>query len=238
MLKDIDLSIEPGERIAVVGHTGAGKTSLTSLLLRFYDVQKGRILLDGIDIRDWDLKKLRRQFGIVLQDVHLFSGTIGSNIRLGDREIDDDTVSEAAAAVHLDRLLEQLPKGLDEEVGERGANLSAGQKQLISFARALAHDPRVLILDEATSSVDTETEILIREALDRLMVGRTNIVIAHRLSTIQSADRIVVMHKGSHTGGRIAPGASRSARHLLSSLPAPVSGTGSGGAILMRKGVV
>ena len=129
VLKDIDLSIEPGERIAVVGHTGAGKTSLTSLLLRFYDVQKGRILLDGIDIRDWDLKKLRRQFGIVLQDVHLFSGTIGSNIRLGDREIDDDTVSEAAAAVHLDRLLEQLPKGLEEGVGERGANLSAGQKR-------------------------------------------------------------------------------------------------------------
>ena len=197
VLKDIDLSIEAGERIAVVGHTGAGKTSLTSLLLRFYDVQKGRILLDGVDIRDWDLKKLRRQFGIVLQDVHLFSGTIGSNIRLGDLEIDDDRVNEAAAAVHLDRLLEQLPKGLDEEVGERGANLSAGQKQLISFARALAHDPRVLVLDEATSSVDTETEILIREALDRLMVGRTNIVIAHRLSTIQSADRIVVMHKGS-----------------------------------------
>ena len=196
VLKDIAFSIEPGERIAVVGHTGAGKTSLTSLLLRFYDVQKGRILLDGVDIRDWELRKLRRQFGIVLQDVHLFSGTIGSNIRLGDREIDGDTVSKAAAAVHLDRLLEKLPKGLEEEVGERGANLSAGQKQLVSFARALAHDPRVLVLDEATSSVDTETEILIREALDRLMVGRTSIVIAHRLSTIQSADRIVVMHKG------------------------------------------
>jgi ATP-binding cassette subfamily B multidrug efflux pump len=196
VLKDVDLDIKPGERIAVVGHTGAGKTTLTSLLLRFYDVQKGRILLDGRDIRGWRLSDLRKQFGIVLQDVHLFSGSIGSNIRLGTNTIDDELVAKAASTVHLDRLVNQLPNGFDEEVGERGANLSAGQKQLISFARALAHDPRVLILDEATSSVDTETEILIREALDRLMIGRTSIVIAHRLSTIQSADRIVVMHKG------------------------------------------
>jgi len=196
VLKEIDLEIRPGERVAVVGHTGAGKTTLTSLLLRFYDVQRGRILLDGVDIKERELRELRRQFGIVLQDVHLFSGTIASNIRLGSDSITDDDVAEAAAAVHLDELLRQLPKGFDEEVGERGANLSAGQKQLISFARALAHDPRVLILDEATSSVDTETEILVRQALDRLMVGRTSIVIAHRLSTIQSADRIVVMHKG------------------------------------------
>jgi ATP-binding cassette subfamily B protein len=196
VLKEIDLEILPGERIAIVGHTGAGKTTLTSLLLRFYDVQKGHILLDGMDIRQRDLRELRRQFGIVLQDVHLFSGTIASNIRLGSESISNEDVRRAAATVHLDELVRQLPKGFDEEVGERGANLSAGQKQLISFARALAHDPRVLILDEATSSVDTETEILVRQALDRLMAGRTSIVIAHRLSTIQSADRIVVMHKG------------------------------------------
>jgi ATP-binding cassette subfamily B protein len=196
VLKDIDLEIRPGERVAVVGHTGAGKTTLTSLLLRFYDVQKGHILLDGIDIRQRDLRELRRQFGIVLQDVHLFSGSIASNIRLGSESITNQEVAEAAATVHLDELVRQLPKGFDQEVGERGANLSAGQKQLISFARALAHDPKVLILDEATSSVDTETEILVRQALDRLMVGRTSIVIAHRLSTIQRADRIVVMHKG------------------------------------------
>jgi len=197
ILKDINLQIEPGERIAVVGHTGAGKTTLTSLLLRFYDVQKGQVLLDGVDLREWNLSELRRQFGIVLQDVHLFSGTIASNIRLGSPNISDRDIAEAAANVHLDRFVARLPRGLDEEVGERGSSLSAGQKQLISFARALAHDPRVLILDEATSSVDTETELLIREALERLMVGRTSIVIAHRLSTVQKADRIVVLHKGS-----------------------------------------
>ena len=196
VLRDIDLHIEPGERVAIVGHTGAGKTSLTSLLLRFYDVREGRILLDGVDLRDWNLKELRQQFGIVLQDVHLFSGTVASNIRLGSREITDEQVADAAANVHLDRFVAKLPKGFDEPVGERGASLSAGQKQLISFARALAHDPRVLILDEATSSVDTETEILIREALERLMIGRTSIVIAHRLSTVQRADRIIVLHKG------------------------------------------
>ena len=196
VLRDIDLHIEPGERVAIVGHTGAGKTTLTSLLLRFYDVSDGRIVLDGVDVRDWNLTELRKQFGIVLQDVHLFSGTVASNIRLGSREITDEQVAEAAANVHLDRFIAQLPKGFDEPVGERGASLSAGQKQLISFARALAHDPRVLILDEATSSVDTETEILIREAIERLMIGRTSIVIAHRLSTVQRADRIVVLHKG------------------------------------------
>ncbi len=196
VLKDIDLQVEPGERVAIVGHTGAGKTTLTSLLLRFYDVQRGRILLDGVDVRDWNLTELRQQFGIVLQDVHLFSGSIASNIRLGSLAISDADIAEAAANVHLDRFVERLPRGFDEEVGERGSSLSAGQKQLISFARALAHDPRVLILDEATSSVDTETELLIREALERLMVGRTSIVIAHRLSTVQKADRIVVLHKG------------------------------------------
>ncbi len=196
IIKDVNLDVRPGERIAVVGHTGAGKTTLTSLLLRFYDVQKGRILLDGTDVREWGLRTLRRQFGIVLQDVHLFAGTIGSNIRLGDPEITDDALAEAAATVHLDAFLSRLPKGLGEEVGERGATLSAGQKQLVSFARALAHDPKVLILDEATSSVDTDTEVVIRDALDRLMAGRTSIIIAHRLSTVQSADRIVVLHKG------------------------------------------
>lgn len=196
VLREIDLHVSPGERVAIVGHTGAGKTTLTSLLLRFYDVRRGSLRVDGVDVRAWPLPELRRRFGIVLQDVHLFSGTIASNIRLGNDDISDETVARAASTVHLDRFIEQLPRGFDEPVRERGTTLSAGQKQLISFARALAHDPSILILDEATSSVDTETEILIREALDRLMVGRTSIVIAHRLSTIQKADRIVVLHKG------------------------------------------
>jgi ATP-binding cassette subfamily B protein len=196
VLEDVDLEVKPGETLAVVGHTGAGKSTLTNLLLRFYDVQRGRVLVDGIDVREWDLVELRRRFGMVLQDVHLFSGTIASNIRLGDAAISDEDVAEAAAAVHLDGFLAALPRGLDEEVKERGASLSAGQKQLVSFARALVHDPRILILDEATSSVDTHTELLIREALERLLENRTSIVIAHRLSTIQRADRIVVLHKG------------------------------------------
>lgn len=196
VLNDIDLTVRSGETVAVVGHTGAGKSTLTSLLMRFYDVQKGRVLVDDVDVREWDLTKLRRQFGMVLQDVHLLSGSIASNIRLGDGDISDDAIKEAARVVNLDEWIATLPRGLDEEVAERGASLSSGQKQLVSFARALVHDPKIMILDEATSNVDTHTEILIREALERLLENRTSIVIAHRLSTIQRADRIVVLHKG------------------------------------------
>jgi ATP-binding cassette subfamily B multidrug efflux pump len=196
VLRDVDLSVHPGEMVAIVGHTGAGKSTLMSLLMRFYDVQQGRVLVDGVDVRHWDLETLRGQFGMVLQDVHLFSGTIASNIRLGDASISDEAVAAAAAAVNLDAWVATLPAGLEEEVKERGSSLSAGQKQLVSFARALVHDPKILILDEATSNVDTHTEILVREALERLLEDRTSIVIAHRLSTIQKADRIVVLHKG------------------------------------------
>jgi ATP-binding cassette subfamily B protein len=178
-----------------VGATGAGKTSIISLLMRFYDVQKGRVTLDGTDIRELELLELRHSVALVLQDVHLFSGTIASNIRLGS-SISDERVREAARAVHAHRFIEALPEGYDTEVKERGSTLSVGQKQLLSFARALAHDPRVLILDEATSSVDTETEQLIQEALRTLLRGRTAIVIAHRLSTIQNVDEILVLHKG------------------------------------------
>ena len=196
VLRDVDVDVRPGEMVAIVGHTGAGKSTLMSLLMRFYDVQHGRVLVEGVDVRDWDLENLRRQFGMVLQDVHLFSGTIASNIRLGDESISDEAVAAAAAAVNLDEWVATLPNGLEEEVKERGSSLSAGQKQLISFARALVHDPKILILDEATSNVDTHTELLVREALERLLAERTSIVIAHRLSTIQKADRIVVLHKG------------------------------------------
>jgi ATP-binding cassette, subfamily B, multidrug efflux pump len=179
-----------------VGATGSGKTTLINLLLRFYDVQRGRITVDGVDIRRVDLQKLRALFSLVLQDVHLFSGTIADNIRLGNSEISDVDIRSAAHAVHADRFIEQLPLGYDAPVAERGSTLSVGQKQLLSFARALAFNPRVLILDEATSSVDTDTEILIRDALERLISGRTTIAIAHRLSTIQDMDKILVLHKG------------------------------------------
>jgi ATP-binding cassette subfamily B protein len=196
VLRDVSFRVRPGESVAIVGHTGAGKTTLTSLLMRFYDVQRGQILLDGHDIRDLDLRQLRNAFGFVLQDVFLFSGSIASNIRLGTPWITEEAIYRAAQDVNLDEFVEGLDNGLAEDVKERGSTLSTGQKQLIAFARALAHDPKNLILDEATSSVDTDTELKIREAIARLMRGRTSIIIAHRLSTIQTADKILVMHKG------------------------------------------
>jgi ATP-binding cassette, subfamily B, multidrug efflux pump len=196
VLRDVSFRVLPGQTMAIVGHTGAGKTTLISLLLRFYDIQRGQILLDGIDIRRIELQDLRRQFGIVLQDPFLFSGTIETNVRLGTAGIDRATVEHAVDEVGLGDFIRALPGGVETSVNERGSTLSVGQRQLINFARALAHNPRFLILDEATSSVDTKTELLIRGALDRLLSGRTALVIAHRLSTIQHADCILVFHKG------------------------------------------
>jgi ATP-binding cassette, subfamily B, multidrug efflux pump len=196
ILRDVSFTVEPGENIAIVGHTGAGKTTIISLLMRFYDVQQGAIKIDGVDIRQMDLTDLRRRISVVLQDPFLFSGTIEHNIRLGSRWITDEMVARAAAEVNIADFIQTLPNGYKEPVVERGSTLSTGQKQLISFARALAHNPKILILDEATSSVDTETEMRVREALTRLVQGRTSLVIAHRLSTIQRADKIIVMHKG------------------------------------------
>ena len=196
VLRDVTFTIDPGETIAVVGHTGAGKTTLISLLLRFYDVQKGAVRIDNIDVKDMDLADLRSRFGVVLQDPFLFTGTIGGNIRLGTERIQDSQVAKAAEDVNLGDFVRALPKGFNEEVRERGSTLSTGQKQLISFARALAHEPKILILDEATSSVDTETEFKVRDALLRMVEGRTSLIIAHRLSTVQRADKIIVMHKG------------------------------------------
>jgi len=196
VLRDVSFRVAPGQTIAIVGHTGAGKTTLISLLLRFYDIQRGQILLDGKDIRMIELQDLRRQFGIVLQDPFLFTGTIETNIRLGTPGIDRPTVERAVEEIGLGEFIRSLPEGVGASVNERGSTLSVGQRQLINFARALAHNPRFLILDEATSSVDTKTEMLIREALNRLLSGRTALVIAHRLSTIQHADCILVFHKG------------------------------------------
>jgi ATP-binding cassette subfamily B protein len=196
VLKDVSFAVEPGQSIALVGHTGSGKTTVTNLLMRFYDVQKGRILLDGVDVRDWDLESLRENFAVVLQDVFLFSGTIENNIRLGNKEITDAKVEWAAQEVRASEFIDRLPEKYDAELKERGAGLSVGQKQLISFARALAFNPAILVLDEATSSIDTETEQLIQQAVNRVMQERTSIVVAHRLSTVQRCDKILVFHHG------------------------------------------
>jgi len=196
ILKDVSFSIEPGQTVAIVGHTGAGKTTLTSLMMRFYEVTAGRILIDGVDLREHELTELRKHFAVVLQDPFLFSGTIGENIRLGNEAITDATMRRAARDVNVLDFIETLPHGFDEPVRERGSSLSTGQKQLINFARALAYNPRILILDEATSSVDTDTELRIRGALERMVEGRTSVLIAHRLSTVQRAETILVMHKG------------------------------------------
>jgi ATP-binding cassette, subfamily B, multidrug efflux pump len=195
VLRDVSFTIEPGETVAIVGHTGAGKTTIISLLLRFYDVQRGAIRIDGVDIKQIPLTDLRRRFGVVLQDPFLFTGTVEGNIRLGTDSISDEQVRQAAEDVNLADFIHQLPNTYKEEVRERGTTLSTGQKQLISFARALAHSPKILILDEATSSVDTETEFKVRDALSKMVEGRTSIIIAHRLSTVQRADKIIVMHK-------------------------------------------
>jgi ATP-binding cassette, subfamily B, multidrug efflux pump len=196
VLRDVSFEVRPGQRVGIVGATGAGKSSLVNLLLRFYDVSRGRITVDGVDVRDLALDDLRGLFSLVLQDVHLFSGTIADNIRFGNAAISDERVRQAAQAVHADAFIDRMVGGYASAVAERGSTLSVGQKQLLSFARALAFDPRVLILDEATSSVDTETELLIRDALRAVMQGRTTIAIAHRLSTIQDMDQILVLHKG------------------------------------------
>jgi len=196
VLHDISFKVDPGEKVAVVGATGAGKSTLISLLSRFYDVQHGEILVDGENIRNYDLQGLRKSIGIVLQDVFLFSGSVSENIRLGNETISDEQVQKAADTVHASHFIARLDARFDTKVGERGSSLSVGQKQLLAFARALAYDPKILVLDEATSSIDTETELLIRDALARLMAGRTSIIIAHRLSTIQNADRIIVLHRG------------------------------------------
>jgi ATP-binding cassette subfamily B multidrug efflux pump len=196
VLRDVSFRVEPGQTLAIVGHTGAGKTTIIQLLLRFYEIQRGQILLDGVDIREMGLQELRRLFGIVLQDPFLFTGTLESNVKLGTEKITRADAEQALREVGLGPFLEDLPQGIEAPVTERGSTLSVGQRQLVSFARALAHNPQFLILDEATSSVDTKTELLIRAALDRLLEGRTAVVIAHRLSTIQHAHRILVFHKG------------------------------------------
>jgi ATP-binding cassette subfamily B protein len=196
VLRDVSFTVEPGETAAIVGHTGAGKTTLSSLMMRFYDVQRGAILVEGVDVRDWDVQELRRRFAVVLQDPVLFTGTVTSNIRLGTERITQEEIESAADQVNVGDYIRSLPGGFQEPVREGGSTLSTGQKQLINFARALAHNPRILILDEATSSVDTETELRVRSALTRLVTGRTSVVVAHRLSTIQTANRILVMHKG------------------------------------------
>jgi ATP-binding cassette, subfamily B, multidrug efflux pump len=196
VLRGVSFVIEPDETAAIVGHTGAGKTTITSLMMRFYDIERGSILVDDLDVRQQDLNQLRRRFGVVLQDPFLFTGTIADNVRLGSAWISDEQLEQACDEVNVGDFIRTLPMKFKEPVRERGATLSTGQKQLISFARALAHSPRILILDEATSSVDTDTELRVRLALSRMITGRTSILIAHRLSTVQRADTILVMHKG------------------------------------------
>jgi len=196
VLKNVSFKINPGETVAIVGATGAGKTSIISLLTRFYDIEHGEIKVDGVNIKEIDKFELRKKISVVLQDVYLFSGNIEANIGLNSEEISEERIIEASKIVGADRFIDKLPLKYKDEVKEKGSTLSVGQKQLISFARALAFNPQILILDEATSSVDTETEILIKRAIEKLLVGRTSIVIAHRLSTIQNADKIIVMHKG------------------------------------------
>ena len=196
VLRDVSFSIKSGERVGIVGATGAGKTTLINLLLRFYDVNRGRVSVDGVDVREMPLSTLRRRFGLVSQDVYLFSGTVRDNIAMGQAGLTDDTILTAARHVHADRVVERLSDGLNSPVAERGATLSVGERQLLSFARALAFEPDVLILDEATSSVDTDTEVLIQDGLRTLMRGRTTIAVAHRLSTVQDMDRVLVLHRG------------------------------------------
>src|SRR5438132_413651 len=196
VLKDVSFTVSPGQSVALVGHTGSGKTTITNLLMRFYDVQKGRILLDGVDVRDWDLQSLRENFAVVLQDIFLFTGTVESNIRLGRTDISDERIRWAATEVRADNFIRRLPHEYKSEVRERGAGLSVGQKQLISFARALAFDPALLILDEATSSIDTVNDQLIQALIVRMILSRTSVIVAHRLSTIQRADNIIVLHHG------------------------------------------
>jgi ATP-binding cassette subfamily B protein len=196
VLKDVSFTIKPGEVAAFVGATGSGKSTIISLMARFYDIQKGQIRIDGVDIRDYNLKELRRQISVVLQDVFLFAGDIRSNIRLNNKGITDGDIEYAAQYVKADGFIESLPQKYGEEVKERGCTFSAGQKQLISFARAVAFSPSILVLDEATASIDTETEMAIQEAMTKISRGRTSIIIAHRLSTIRNADKIMVIHKG------------------------------------------
>ncbi|MEJ2245015.1 MAG: ABC transporter ATP-binding protein [Acidobacteriota bacterium] len=196
VLQDISFKVSQGERVAIVGSTGAGKSTIISLLSRFYDIQQGEILVDDVRIADYDLQGLRRSIGVVLQDVFLFSGRVDENIRLKNEKITDDQMRQAAETVHAAEFIQKLDRRYAAEIGERGSSLSVGQKQLLAFARALAYDPKILVLDEATSSIDTETELLIRDALEKLLKGRTSIIIAHRLSTVQNADRIIVLHRG------------------------------------------
>jgi len=196
VLDDVSFTVEPGEKVAIVGFTGGGKTTIISLLSRFYDVDSGRILVDGKDIREYELESLRKHIATVLQDVFLFSGSVAENIHLGNAEVTDQELREVARYINAERFIERLPNGYDENVGERGRSLSVGERQLLSFARALVYDPKILVLDEATSSVDTETEYLVQDALRKFMEERTSIIIAHRLSTIRNVDRIIVLHKG------------------------------------------